>query len=264
MQGFKDDKSYRRSLELQLEMGISIPPQTKYQAKLDVVGQIRSCLNFRPGIAMYIYKRFGKKGGVVLDPCTGYGGRLVGWIASQNHGKYIGVDPATITQQHNRKLADSLGVGAKVQLFTECFEDFNIKKQKLTNAVNLVFTSPPYFFKEHYSEEKTQSYMRYPKFKLWLNSFLRPLIQKSYEVLKPGGVFAINIADMQYSNKTYPLELFTVQYAEDCGFKIRETVSVTLVQHYFGIGTVVESIGDEEEGIGSPTKHNEPIFIFQK
>lgn len=264
LEAYKSDKHYRRSLELQLIHGGSIAALNNYQAKLDLTMTAQACSNFRPGIAMYVYRRFGKKKGIALDPCAGFGGRLVGWIASHNGGRYIGVDPAKQMIQNSRKMADSLGVGKDVELYQECFEDFNLKKHNLQGVCNLVFTSPPYFTKERYSQESTQSFKRYPKFKSWLNQFLKPLVQNAHEALKPKGIFAINIADIALGSTSYPLELFTQQFADDCGFKHLETIGLKLNPNKFGQGENLKSVSDEEEDMGSLTKQVEPLFIFEK
>ena len=58
---------------------------------------------------------------------------------------------------------------------------------------DFIFTSPPYFDLEKYSDEPTQSYLRYPQYEEWVKGFLQPLIEKSYAYLKKGKYFAINV-----------------------------------------------------------------------
>jgi len=58
-----------------------------------------------------------------------------------------------------------------------------------------VFSSPPYFDREQYSAEPNQSFLRYPDFRDWVNSFLAPVLSHSARVLKPGGVMLLNVTD---------------------------------------------------------------------
>ncbi len=157
--------------------------------------------NFRPTVAKLIYDTYGQNG-AVLDPCMGYGGRLLGaWCSSVK--KYVGTDPCTKTYDGNVKFAARLieltsyrGSIVEVeprpflQLNKIPFEDFTTNEK-----FKLVFTSPPYFNTEKYSDEDTQSWKRYPTYYVWVDKFLEVLIHKAYDFLEHGGVFAINMKD---------------------------------------------------------------------
>lgn len=85
---FHSDKHLRRALEHELVPGRSIP--SGFFSGLATVSGTAPCSNFRPGVASHYYRRFCPSGGVVLDTCAGYGGRLVGFLASRRGGSYIG------------------------------------------------------------------------------------------------------------------------------------------------------------------------------
>lgn len=53
--------------------------------------------NFRPTAAAAIYDRFLPQGGTTWDMSLGWGGRLLGAVASKKCGKYIGCDPSSKT-----------------------------------------------------------------------------------------------------------------------------------------------------------------------
>ena len=63
------------------------------------------------------------------------------------------------------------------------------------NSVDFAFSSPPYFDLEVYSDEPTQCYNKFPKLEDWLEGFVRGTIRNIVHMLKPGKVYAINIAD---------------------------------------------------------------------
>jgi DNA modification methylase len=70
---------------------------------------------------------------------------------------------------------------------------------------DLIFTSPPYFDREIYSIEDTQSCMRYPKYQDWRDKFLFKVLDKCVTVLLKGGHLIINIKDINNHNITYEM-----------------------------------------------------------
>jgi hypothetical protein len=199
-----------------------------------------------------MYRRYGVKGGTVLDPSHGYGGRLVGWFASQLGGRYIGVDPNKPTHEGNRKMADTLfGAASKsVTLVNEPFEDSEQQRK-----IDFVFTSPPYFSKERYSEDATQSWVRYKEFDAWLDGFLKPLMMKSFLALKAGRHAVINIDDVKIGAKTYPLTQATEDIGKAAGFKLVEKLSIRF-------GTQLGSVLKNQETKNKDS--HEPFFVFEK
>lgn len=121
----------------------------------------------------------------------------------------------------------------------ECQEDYN----PAPGHFDLVFTSPPYFDCERYSDEPTQSYIRYPTVTKWCAGFLEPLISKAHDALKPGGTFILNIANTKNAPQ---LEELSLIFADMTGFKHTETLKLTL-----------SSIS------GNGVKY-EPMFVFKK
>ena len=59
-----------------------------------------------------------------------------------------------------------------------------------------MFTSPPYFNTEKYSEDDTQSWVRYKKIDDWNEKFLHTTLGKIIPTIKKNGILAINIADV--------------------------------------------------------------------
>jgi hypothetical protein len=254
---FKDDKSLLHALELQLDSSGRIP--AGHFGALDVVHGAQVASNFRPGFAMHLYRRFCDAGAYVLDPCAGYGGRLIGWLAALLGGTYTGVDPNTQTHLNNQRMIEALvsnenAVEANVQLINKPFEDLVNDEnfgEEMGNVYDFVFTSPPYFSKEHYNEGSTQSYIRYPTIEQWVECFLQKLLDGSYWALKAGKVCAINISDVTIptGGTTYELQRYTVECAERAGFIHRETLR-------FDFG---KRVGGGEQSIAV-----EPVFIFVK
>lgn len=247
---FQDDKWLRQALKAEYEMGGSIPDG--YFGFMNMTAGSQTLANFRAGFAMYLYRKYGKPGGVVLDPCTGYGGRLVGWHCSRLGGQYIGVDPASKTSAGNRAMADDLGFKG-VTLIQKPFEDSAMdimNALKGTDGVDFAFTSPPYFSKEKYSEEETQSWVRYKTIDTWRDGFLFPMFKICESVMKAGAVLAINIADVNVNGKTIPLEEMTVAAGRESGLPLEQTLRFDLPHR---TGTHAAKF-----------EASEPVFIFRK
>ena len=130
--------------------------------------------NFRPTAAHAIYNRFLPDGGTTWDMSGGYGGRLLGAIKSQIN--YIATEPATNTVEGLKEIINDWGTISTLfrnelhlEIVQKGSEDFLPDKESL----DLCFTSPPYFDTEKYSNEDTQSYIKFPTSRDWINGFLR-------------------------------------------------------------------------------------------
>src|ERR1035441_3998152 len=64
------------------------------------------------------------------------------------------------------------------------------------NSLELVCSSGPYFCNELYSDEPSQSYLKFPTRHEWLEGFMGGTLANARRGLKPGGVLAVNIANV--------------------------------------------------------------------
>lgn len=245
LQGFEDDKLLERSIRLAIENGDFV--QEQLLGTMLLVSGVQSCSNFRPGFASYMYRKYCKKGYRILDTSTGYGGRLIGFIASNLQGEYIGIDPNTVTHKGNERMAKDLGASKYVTLINKAAEDV---KAKEIGTVDFSFTSPPYFSKEHYSEESTQSWKRYPDADDWRKGFLQPMLKLQFDCLKKNCIAAVNIQEVQIRGKKYPIHDWCVEDAVQIGFKHEETLQFDMSNRYGA---------NLEDEVAS-----EPVFIFRK
>jgi len=193
--------------------------------------------NFRPVTASALYKLFCEEEDTVWDMSCGWGGRLLASIKSNIN--YIGTDPNTTTMKGLKEMARTFGNKARsYELLTMGSEDYKPKK----NSLDFAFTSPPYFDTEQYSNEKTQSYLKYSNIDTWKDKFLRKTIDNVYRGLKNNKFMALNVADVRnYST----FEKDTVDIAESVGFKLVDTFDLILSSQ-------------------QSDQKSEPIFIFKK
>jgi hypothetical protein len=136
---------------------------------------------------------------VVLDPCAGWGGRMIG--TSTVAGEYVGYEPATRTAAGLAELLafiKSINPAFDATVHCEPYED-SIEHEA---HYDFALTSPPYYDTEIYSDEPTNSLNRYSTFDEWVASFFCPLIDKTMRQLKPGAAFVINIGSRRWPLST--------------------------------------------------------------
>ncbi len=182
-----------------------------------------SVSNFRPTAARNIIGSLSTDGDVVLDFSAGYGGRLLGALSLSRH--YVGIDPCTeqiagLRATVARLTSDS----GTAQLFHGCAED--ILPTMPHRSFNLVFSSPPYYDWEKYSNEPTQSFLRYPTYEKWLDRFLRPTIEESYRLLRRRGRLVLNISGRLRRPSAEDVQ----SIAERVGFRFKYASSLLLAR----------------------------------
>lgn len=154
---------------------------------------------FPPIVARTIYQRYGKgKHLKVLDPCAGWGGRMIGCSSIPNT-TYTAFEPSTKTYNGLCKLGEwlkSLQPTFNFKVYHLPYEDKDI-----TGEFDIALTSPPYYDTEHYSDEPTNSLNRYKSFEDWVEGFYTPLIVSTMNLIKADGVFILNVG-----SRKYPLE----------------------------------------------------------
>ena len=196
-------------------------------------------INFSPLVVRFLIEKYlPKNGGIVYDPCSGWGGRLMGSICSSKNIQYIGCDVnSNIFQNRSYErigefIQEEIGRKSNYKVhqisstrFNE-IDDYKTYKGK----VDLILTSPPYFNQEQYSTDKEQSYNLFPTYESWINGYMRETFQIGYDLLKKGGVLLLNIAD----TKELPLELDTLSVMEEIGFEFQGEIGMKL-QRYLGL-----------------------------
>jgi len=202
--------------------------------------------NFRPTVAQAICSKFSRPGDKVLDFSAGYGGRLLGCLSLPRF--YAGIDPCSAQIRGLRRMVRRIGhlLPGTANIIQGCAE--NVLADFRANSFDLVFSSPPYFNHERYSKESTQSYMRFPNYDSWRQSFLERTLVLSHRVLKPGGKLAINVADPPggISLVRDTLDICTALLT------LRETVHMPLLQL------------PQRRCATTKTFKHERIFVFEK
>lgn len=234
VEAWHDRDALRAAIRLQLRYG---DPTEAHRVLRAITLRCRTPTIFRPAVAKFIYERYAAPGQLVWDPCAGYGGRLLGAAAAGVH--YIATDVEATTVNGNLALAAA--IASEVHVICCPAEEF-----KPPRDVALVFTSPPYFNREQYSNSDQQSWKRYASLDTWVEGFLQPIIAHAKVCLRSNGRLVLNIADIQQRNKTVlPLVTKTIETATESGFRHVETLQMP-------IGSI------------NRISASEPILVFQK
>jgi len=224
----------RRAVRFQIKVGDPVTPARVLRAlRLNV----RAPTNFRPCSAKALVDHFCPQGGLVLDPCAGYGGRAVGTLAAGR--QYVGVDPHPKAGDAYKNLSSLLG--KEITFYNAPFEDVDLGELQ----ADLVLTSPPYFSVERYSDDPQQSWVRYKTWDSWAEGFLIPFIDKVYRHLKPGCIAAINTKNVKLGRRECPIGDILVGLAQKRDFTLEKIMKLPLGR-----------IGKHEK--------TEPIFVFRK
>jgi hypothetical protein len=216
----------------------------------------------------------------------GWGGRMIGAFACEKVGKYIGCDPETRTFAGLEKLRDdlkSLVPERKIEYEIHCYgsETPEMRAALPEGGADLCFTSPPYFDCEKYSDEATQSWKKFETTNAWLTDFMGTTMDNCWYTLKPGGIMAINIADVKsYKGMVRKLTNLAVDegwlYDETKNLKLTLSSSVGGVkyrscptcQRLTANGNNLPSVEKDFEGNWKKCLEHrykyEPILVFRK
>jgi len=250
-------------------------------------------VNFPPMTAKFLYEHFTKhvpasETVTVYDPSSGWGGRILGAMSVSRPIHYVGTDPNTdnfipelgITRYEY--LADFYlrSIGEKGNNISnkffqteenhtyEVFQDGseligdNPRFQKYRGKLDFVFTSPPYFNREQYSDDETQSFKAYGQYSDWRDNFLRPTLTTAVEYLKRDRYLCWNIANIRVSaNKVVHLEEDSIQILKELGMEYKGKIGMLMAKM---IGNSdIEALTNKVWFKGEWWKI-EPIFVFYK
>lgn len=239
---FNDDILFKKAIHKRLKYGTYIS-ESGIRKTLKTFTGTQSVSNFRPTAASGIYKYFNAKN--VYDMSAGFGGRMLGASVTKVEN-YTYVEPSSQTFAG----LDELSFFIKPYTDTTFNGIKNIGSEDYIpdrNSFDLCFTSPPYFNTEKYSNENTQSYIKFTTKESWLKYFLQATFENCHYGLRDNCYMVINIAN----TKSYPLlEEDTCKVAAISGFRLEKVLRL-----------VLSSI------IGSKHLNKykyEPVFIFKK
>jgi len=247
-------------------------------------------VNFPPLTAKLLYEKFTDhienqdQRFHIYDPSSGWGGRILGAMSSRKKIHYVGTDPnpdnfgryEAVANFYNENCVDDFS-----ETFTQFFEvqkqsntydvfregseliSNNPNFQKYKGKLDLVFTSPPYFNREQYSQDENQSFKAYSEYEDWVDNFLRPTLTTAYEYLKDDRYILWNIASIKIgANTYYDLEGDSRKILEELGCEYKGKLKMLM--------TRMIGLDPSKTGILNSVEHDnnvykfEPIFVYHK
>lgn len=161
--------------------------------------KIKQCSNFKVSVIMTICNYF--ESTVFFDPFAGWGDRAIGAMLSDTVSTYIGTDPNTLLKDGYEEIVEFFDTYRSNKRIT--FNDLPIEDLNMddiftaeTEYPDLIFSSPPFYDYEIYSNESTQSINRYPDRDSWCNDWFIPITLKIFPYLKVGGRLIYHFNDV--------------------------------------------------------------------
>lgn len=217
VEAFEDDKLLRRAIAYQLKSGDPVIPHRVIKA---IAAIQRGPLNFPPTLARWLVDEYAPMEGTVLDPCSGYGGRLLGAVASTRHVRYIGADIEPASVLANQKLAEVLGVSDRVTQLERAVED-----PRPWARADLVLLGPPYYDREIYGAAAAASLAQYPSYHVWCQKFLATLLDKA---LTAAPRVMLNLGVLRDGGATYDLPSDAIEIAQGLGARVERNFTWVL------------------------------------
>lgn len=207
-----DPVSVRKALLLNTQMH-STPYASEIRRSLVLSGGLASVTKYRAGLSKHLVKLYGATR--VLDPCIGWGGRMIGALAAG--ATYIGCEPDPKTFAGLQGiLAD---IGREADLFNEPAEQR--LPQIPSESVDMILTSPPYFTLELYTggDQSVKEGMTWNE---WVTGWLRPVVHEALRCLRPGGVSCWSVKNMP----RHPLADVVRDLHAEKGYSLHEAVTL--------------------------------------
>jgi 16S rRNA G966 N2-methylase RsmD len=239
MTHFYDVKNYKgvsvrdlftqESLEKALMQNIqmhSTPYVSEIRRMIVMTGGLGSVTKYRTVTSKAIVQFFGAKR--VLDPCCGWGGRMLGTLAAAKDTGYVACEPDPNTFKGLKGILEDTAIPLAVRSRARVLEkpaELGLSELLSLEKFDLVLTSPPYFNLELYTAGD-QSTTVHKTWEDWTEKWLKPVILGCLACLKEGGVSCWSVKDFK-SDKKYPLAEVTKKIHKDAGWVLVKTVTMT-------------------------------------
>ena len=138
--------------------------------------------------------------------------------------------------------------------------------QQYKGKLDFVFTSPPYYNREQYSQDEAQSFKSYTPYEVWRDKFLRGTLATAAEWLANDRWLVWNIADIKVNKtKNYPTGYLPLtQDSKDIlsslGMEYKGVIKMLMTQ---AVGLDVSKLKNSVNINGKWFKH-EPMLVFHK
>jgi len=225
----------------------STPYISEIRRSLCMVGGLSNVTKYRAPLAKAIVEGFEAKS--VLDPCAGWGGRMIGSLAAG--ATYVGYEPCLKTVEGLNGILQDLPqeIHSRARIISTPAEEGILDLDEF----DMVLTSPPYYNLENYSTEYTQSITGL-SWEEWLDGWLDPVIQMCLSKLKEGGTSCWSVKNFR-TDAEYRLADEVKASHERAGWRLVNTVKM--------IGSSRPGEGRIQRGAEARNSEEE-TFCFQR
>lgn len=154
-------------------------------------GLVKKATNFPIKSGMSTLSKYTTKGDTYVDPCAGWGDRLL--ISKKLGLHYIGYDINEPLVKRLRELNMDMRIKGEKTPSEIRLQDFTQFDQEMVGVADVIMTSPPYYDLEDYRHgDQKQEYLSYEQ---WLEQFVHPFMDNCFSYLKDGKYCLINVKD---------------------------------------------------------------------
>jgi hypothetical protein len=191
------------------------PYRSEIRHMLILTGGLGSVTKYRAGMSKYIVRRYDAAS--VLDPCVGWGGRMIGTLAAG--ASYTGCEPDPNTFRGLQGILEDCNQSAA--LHNRPAE--TVLPGLLPSSFDMVLTSPPYYTLEIYTAGDQS--VKGQTWDEWVNDWLRPLVLECLRCLKPDGTSCWSVKDFKMG-RMYPLATVVAQIHRERGWVEHEVITL--------------------------------------
>ena len=204
----------------------STPYKSEIRRMIVMTAGLGNVTKYRTVTSKAIVQYYGAKR--VLDPCTGWGGRMLGSLAASKDTYYVGCEPDPNTAKGLRSILEGPYIPQEVRsrgCILEKPAEVALAELATMEKFDLILTSPPYFNLELYTagDQSTQVHTTWES---WTEKWLKPVILGCLGCLKEGGVSCWSVKNFK-TDKKYPLADITKKIHKDAGWELVKTVTMT-------------------------------------
>lgn len=209
--------SLKKAILLNTQMH-STPYKSEIRRTLVLSGCLASVTKYRAGMSKFLVKKYCATS--VLDPCIGWGGRMIGALAAG--AAYTGCEPDPRTMMGLRGILTD--IEKEATLYEGPAETF--VPTLPSQSFDMILTSPPYYALEIYTGGD-QSVKKDMSWESWVSTWLRPVVLECLRCLKPTGVSCWSVKNIKIGSRSYPLADVIRDIHIEHGFELLETYTLT-------------------------------------
>jgi 16S rRNA G966 N2-methylase RsmD len=183
------DKVISNAIDYAIQKNIDL--NSKAMSEGIFISGIKICTTFKISVGIAIFEQiFQSKR--IFDPFAGWGDRALAAFMSKNVTYYKGIDVNSSLfpcYKHIQSFLNNLNPSKLINFQNEAIENVDFNEEIRKKDIDTIFSSPPFYDYEIYSNDMGQSTNQYKTKDSWLNDWFVPISVKMMSYLKKDGYF---------------------------------------------------------------------------